>query len=138
MNHLIGKFAEYQLATDIRTRKRFSLSVYFSGVKYRKTLNIIDVRMRVQFQRADGKQLEIDIKAESDCNRVVLIEVKRWNKKVGVQVIRDFLEKIDAYIRLSKKKKIIPAFLSVGGFSAQAKKLCREKHIGVAETISYL
>jgi hypothetical protein len=138
LNHLIGKFAEYQLATDIRTRKRFPLSVYFSGVKDRKTLNIIDVRMRVQFQRADGKQLEIDIKAESDCNRVVLIEVKRWKKKVGVQVIRDFLEKVDIYTRLNKKKKIIPAFLSLGGFSVQAKKLCREMHIGVAETISYL
>lgn len=138
MNHLIGKFAEYQLATDIRTRKRFPLSVYFSGVKDRKTLNIIDVRMRVQFQRADGKQLEIDIIAESECNRVVLIEVKRWKKKVGVQVIRDFLEKVEIYARLNKKKKIIPAFLSVGGFSVQAKKLCREMHIGVTETISYL
>jgi len=53
-------------------------------------------------------------------------------------VIRDFLEKSDIYASLNKKKKIIPAFLSVGGFSVQAKKLCREKHIGVAETISYL
>jgi hypothetical protein len=138
LNHLIGKFAEYQLATDIRTRKRFPLSVYFSGVKDRKPLNIIDVSMRVQFQRSDGKQLEIDIIAESDCKRVVLIEVKRWKTKVGVQVIRDFLEKVTLYSKLNKNKKILPAFLSVGGFSVQAKNLCKERHIGVADTIAYL
>jgi len=138
LNHLIGKFAEYQLATDMRTRKKFPLSIYFSGVKETKTLNIIDVSMRIKYQREDGKEMEIDIKAASDCKRVVLIEVKKWTSKVGVQVIRDFLEKVEVYARSHKDKKIIPAFLSVGGFSVHAKKLCRQKHVGMAETIDYL
>ena len=84
----------------------------------------------------DGKEMEIDIKAESDCKKVVLIEVKKWKTKVGVQIIRDFLEKIDVYASLNKNKKIIPAFLSMGGFSVHAKKLCQDKKIGIAETIS--
>ncbi|KPA14549.1 Restriction endonuclease, type IV-like, Mrr domain protein, partial [Candidatus Magnetomorum sp. HK-1] len=138
LNNLIGKFAEYQLATDMRTRKKFPLSVYFSGVKDKKTLNIINVSIRIKFQRSDGKEMEIDIKAESDEKRVVLIEVKKWKQKVGVQVIRDFCEKIDIYSKLNKDKKILPAFLSVGGFSVHAKKMCKEKHIGMAETIAYL
>jgi len=138
LNHLIGKFAEYQLATDMRTRKKFPLSVYFSGIKDTHKLNIIDVSLRIGFQRADGKNIEIDIKAESDCKRVVLIEVKKWRSKVGVQVIRDFWEKVEIYASRHKDKTILPAFLSLGGFSAHAKKLCKEKHIGVAETIDYL
>jgi hypothetical protein len=137
LNQLVGKFAEYQLATDMRTRKKFPLTVYFSGVKETKVLNIIDVRIQITFQRPDGKKMEIDIKAESDCKRVVLIEVKKWKTKVGVQVIRDFLEKVETYSGLHKNKKICPAFLSIGGFSAHAKKLCRQHKIGMAETINF-
>jgi len=135
LNQLVGKFAEYQLATDMRTRKKFSLSVYFTGIKVRKKLNIMNVSLHVKFQRSDGKEMEIDIKAESDCKKVVLIEVKKWKTKVGVQVIRDFLEKVDVYAKLNKNKKVIPAFLSMGGFSVHAKKLCQNKKIGIAETI---
>ena len=51
LSHLIGKFAEYQLATDMRTRKKFSLTVYFSGIQDKKVLNIIDVRLHFKFQR---------------------------------------------------------------------------------------
>ena len=82
LSNLIGKFAEYQLATDMRTRKRFSLSVYFSNIKYKNKLNIIDVRLRERFQRNDGKGMEIDVLAESDCGRVIIIEVKKSKDKV--------------------------------------------------------
>jgi hypothetical protein len=138
LSNLIGKFAEYQLATDMRTRKKFSLTVYFENIKDVKKLNIIDVSLNVKFQRPDGKELEIDVRAESDCKRVVLIEVKKWNQKIGVQVVRDFWEKVEFYSKHHKKNKIIPAILSVGGFSVQAKKLCLEKQIGLAETIDYI
>ncbi|MCP4112011.1 MAG: hypothetical protein GY749_41870 [Desulfobacteraceae bacterium] len=137
LSQLIGKFAEYQLATDIRTRKRFPVSAYFSGAADKTKLNITDVRVRVRFQRQDGKGMEIDVIAESDCGRVVAVEVKKWKKPVGIQVIRDFLEKIHVYADLHPKKKIIPAFLSVGGFSSAARKLCKEKNIGIAERIAY-
>ncbi|KPA17417.1 ATPase domain protein, prokaryote domain protein [Candidatus Magnetomorum sp. HK-1] len=137
LSNLIGKFAEYQLATDMRTRKQFRLSVYFSGVKDDKRLNIKDVSIRVIFQRPDGKTMEIDIKAESNCGRIVLIEVKKRKTKVGVQIVRDFLEKIQIFSKQHPKKKILPAFLSVGGFSPKAKQLCEKQHIATAETIAY-
>ncbi|KPA10698.1 protein containing ATPase domain, prokaryote [Candidatus Magnetomorum sp. HK-1] len=133
LSNLIGKFAEYQLATDMRTRKKFSLGVYFTGIEDKKVINITDVRVHFKFQRDDGKEMEIDIKAESDCKRVVLIEVKKWKTKVGVQVIKDFVEKIQTYSSQQKNKKIIPAILSVSGFTVHAKKLCLEKNIGMAE-----
>ena len=138
LSNLIGKFAEYQLATDMRTRKRFLLSVYFSGIKDNKILNIKDVTIRHVFQRSDGKVLEIDIKAESDDNRIVLIEVKKWKKKVGVHVIRDFLDKVKVFAKQHPKKKILFGFLSVGGFSAHAKKMCEKEFIGMAERIPYI
>jgi len=138
MNQLVGKFAEYQLATDMRTRKKFPLAIYFSGVKDKKPLNIIDIRLRLLFQRPDAKNMEIDIHAESDDNRVVLIEVKKWTKKIGVEVIRDFWEKVNAYKGCYPNKKVYPCILSVGGFSVQAKKMCEDLGIGMAETIAYM
>ena len=51
LNNLVGKFAEFQLFTDFRTRQHFPLSIYFDGVKDNTRLNIAEVRMRDKFQR---------------------------------------------------------------------------------------
>ncbi len=139
LNNLIGKFAEYQLATDIRTRKRFPLSVYFSGVKDLTVLNIIDVTLRVKFQRSDGKEMEIDIVAKSDCGRVILIEVKKTKSKIGYDVLKDFKEKIASYIDYHSisAKNILSGFLSVGGFTEDAIGFCKQNNIGSTERIEY-
>ncbi|KPA10327.1 secreted protein, partial [Candidatus Magnetomorum sp. HK-1] len=50
----------------------------------------------------------------------------------------DFLEKIHSYSKQQKNKKIIPSFWSASGFTVQAKNLCKEKNIGIAERIEYL
>lgn len=65
LNSLTGKFAEFQLFTEFRSRKRFSLSAYFDGVKDSTKLNVTEVGMRHKFQRSDGKEMEIDVLAES-------------------------------------------------------------------------
>ncbi|KPA11248.1 hypothetical protein MHK_008559 [Candidatus Magnetomorum sp. HK-1] len=67
LNVIKGEIAEDRLARLFRKKKRFSLSIFFQGVKDKTQLNIIDVRTNVIFQRDDGKNMEIDIKAESDC-----------------------------------------------------------------------
>jgi len=83
LNQLTGKFAEYQLLTEFRSKKRFSLSAYFDGVVDERPLNIIDVRERFAacgfpiFQRGDGKRIEIDVHAKSSDGRVVLVEVRK-------------------------------------------------------------
>ena len=60
LSQLTGKFADYQLLTDVpnrqlltelaRSKKRFSLSAYFDDVVDESRLNIIDVRERFIFQ----------------------------------------------------------------------------------------
>ncbi|SLM31423.1 conserved hypothetical protein [Desulfamplus magnetovallimortis] len=137
----MGKFAEYQLATDFRSRKRFPLSVYFNGLPdtdiANTPLNIIEVKQRVKFQRQDGKEMEIDVMALSDDNRVVLVEVKKRNERVGITVVKDFLEKCNTYATMFADKKIMPAFLSTGGFTEEALLFCEDKEIGTAEKIEY-
>ncbi|MCP4104951.1 MAG: hypothetical protein GY749_05365, partial [Desulfobacteraceae bacterium] len=45
--------------------------------------------------------------------------------------------KTAAYLQRFPGKKILPAFLSVGGFTKGAAKFCKEKDIGVAEQIAF-
>jgi hypothetical protein len=80
VNHLSGMVAEYQIAMKFRSKKRFCLSQYFTNVKDDTKLNITDVKMRVKFQRPDGKEMEIDVMAQSDCDRVIIVEVKKDQK----------------------------------------------------------
>ncbi len=137
LNHLVGQFAEFQLFIDFRTRQQFSLSVYFDGVKDNTRLNITEVRMRDKFQRPDGKEMEIDVRADSACGRTVLVEIKKTKQKTGIALTRQLLEKTDAFAKRFPKRKILPAFLSVGGFTAPALDFCRKNGIGVAERIHY-
>ncbi|MDM8518254.1 hypothetical protein QUF76_18820, partial [Desulfobacterales bacterium HSG16] len=135
VNHLTGMMAEYQLSTEFRSRKRFSPSQYFSNVKDDVRLNIIDVKMRVTLQRPDGKNMEIDILAESDCGRVLAVEVKKTKNPVGLSIIEDFLEKLDIYADQNSKNRIIPAFFSSGGFTVNAQKCCEKNKIATAQEI---
>uniref|UniRef100_UPI00114CA7A7 hypothetical protein n=1 Tax=Candidatus Marithrix sp. Canyon 246 TaxID=1827136 RepID=UPI00114CA7A7 len=77
LNYFSGKMAENMLATALRNKKRFSLSKFFKNVKDNTALNIQKVKERVHIQREDGKNMELDIVAESSCGRMVLVEVKK-------------------------------------------------------------
>ncbi len=137
LNNIVGKFAEYQLATEFRTRKRFRLSAYFTGVKDDSQLNVIEVKQRVALQRADGKGLEIDVLAESSDGRVVLVEVKKRQIKMGLKAVEDFQEKVKAYAGQFPDKTVLAAYLSLGGFTDEARQFCREQGIGMVEQIRY-
>ncbi|KPA10603.1 hypothetical protein MHK_009190 [Candidatus Magnetomorum sp. HK-1] len=129
LNFLKGEIAEEQLAKLIRKEKRFVLSKFFNGVNDTTRLNIIDIRTHVMIQRADGKNMEIDIKAESDCGRIILIEVKNWKKKLSVNIVKDFFEKVETYAQHNSKTKLLPAIWAANGFSEPAKALCFKKGI---------
>ena len=137
LNNLSGKLAEYLLANEFRSRKRFALSLFFKGVRDDNELNITDVRERVTFQREDGKQMEIDVKAESRCGRVVLVEVKKTQAKIGLKAVEDFQEKIEVHRNRFPDKIIMPAFLSLGGFTDQAVQFCEAQGIGTAAQITW-
>ncbi len=140
---LVGRENEFDLLNGWleliprRLGKSRVLSAYFDGVQDKTKLNITEVCMRYKFQRSDEMEMEIDVLAESDCGRTVLTEVKKTKEKIGIGAVREFHEKTAAYSRRFPKKTILPAFLSVGGFTRGAAKFCREKGISTAERIAF-
>ncbi len=50
---------------------------------------------------------------------------------------RTFIEKLAAYKKAYPKKKILPAFFSVGGFTPKAMDLCKEAGVGTARRIEF-
>jgi hypothetical protein len=137
LNHLAGKLAENMLATEFRSRKRFLLSDYFQGVTDDTPLNLIDVRERVKFQRADSKDNEIDVLAQSSDNRIVLVEVRKRQEKTNLTDVEDLCDKAAAYATQQAGQTILPAFLSLGGFTAEALAFCTQASIATAEQINY-
>jgi len=135
LNNLSGKLAEHQLATAFRSRKRFALSAFFENVSDTTSLNIINVKERVIFQREDGKGMEIDVVAESSCGRIVLVEVKKTQNKMGLSTLEDFQEKIKVYSQLFVNQKMLPAFLSLGGLTDEALQFCQAQGIATAYRI---
>jgi hypothetical protein len=137
LNRLSGKMAEYLLAAAFRSRKRFALSDFFQEVIDTTRLNLIEVRERVFIQRSDGKKMEIDVVAKSSCGRVVLVEVKKTVAPTGPTMVEDFLEKVEVYGKQFPEQKILPAFLSLGGFTGNARRICQAHGIGWAEKIRH-
>ena len=88
-------------------------------------------------QRENGKQMELDVVAESSCGRVVVVEVKKWKEPIGATPVEDFAEKLKVYATQFPDKTILPAFLSLGGFTENARQLCEEHGIGTAEGLAY-
>jgi len=137
LSQLVGRMAEDQLALDFRTQGRFSLSAYFGGVKDETELNIQDVTTRFYIQRSDGKNLEIDVKADSLCGRSVLVEVKKTQTKTNKKVVEDFQEKIEIYREQNPNRRVLSAFLSLDGFTDDALLYCKEKEISTADRLNY-
>ncbi len=135
VNHLTGMMAEYQLAVEFRSRKRFSVSRYFTNIRDDTRLNITDVKMRVKFQRPDGKGMEVDVLAESDCGRILAVEVKKTKDPTGLTLVKDFLEKLEIYASQHPGKMILPAYFSAGGFTEEAQKFCEKNSIATAQEI---
>ncbi|WP_069471988.1 hypothetical protein [Candidatus Marithrix sp. Canyon 246] len=138
LNYFSGKMAENLLATALRNKKRFSLSKFFQNVKDNTALNIQKVKERVHIQREDGKNMELDIVAESSCGRVVLVEVKKTKTKIGLNQLEDFQEKVEVYKTLFPDAIVLAAYLSLGGFTDEAGDFCLKHGIGVAERIEEL
>ena len=135
LNYYSGKFAEHILAVAFRSHKRFALSRFFPNVTDTTALNLQKVKERVYLQREDSKRLELDIVAESADGRVVVVEVKKTQAPVGSQLIADFQEKIKLYQTQFPDVKVLPAYLSLGGFTKPARDLCVADGIGIASEI---
>ncbi len=137
LNHWSGMMAEYQLALALRSRKRFTLSEFCQGVRDTTVLTMTQVQQRVLLQREDGKVLELDLVAHSSCGRVVLVEVKKTQVKTALTLVADFWEKVQVYQHQHPEARILPAFLSLGGFTEEALTSCEEHGIGWATQIEH-
>jgi Restriction endonuclease len=135
-NYLEGMMAEHLLAIEFRTRKHFRLSAYFTGVRDDRLLNVIEVMERVPFQRPDSKGEEIDIIAKSDDGCVLMVEVRRRQERANLQTVQDLHDNALAYAQ-QFGLTVLPAFLSLGGFTKEAQTFCETNGIAVAETIAY-
>ncbi|MBF0199784.1 MAG: hypothetical protein HQK66_00440 [Desulfamplus sp.] len=135
LNRITGEVAEMQIANAIRSKKRFKLSRFFDLPFPDIVLNIVDVRLRVPFQRNDGKNMELDVVADSSCGRVLLMEVKKKAVKTGFALIENFIEKTMVFKKQHPEAIVLPAFLSLGGFTGDALDLCSQEGIAVCDTI---
>lgn len=137
LNHVTGQMAEYQLATALRSRKRFSLSAFFNGVTDETQWNLVNVRTRVTLQRADGKGAELDVVAEASDGRVLLVEVRKREVKATGKDVQDFGEKVAIYQSLHPEQQVQAAFLSLGGFTEEALALCQAQGIAWSSELIY-
>jgi hypothetical protein len=80
----------------------------------------------------------LDIVAESSGGRVVLVEVKKTQIKMGLNKVEDFQEKVEVYNNLFPDAIVLAAYLSLGGFTEEAGDFCLEYGIGVADKIEEL
>ncbi|MBF0200432.1 MAG: hypothetical protein HQK66_03795 [Desulfamplus sp.] len=140
VNHLSGMMAEYLLTCEFRSKKRFKLSHYFSNINENddKELNVQNVKMRVKIQRDDQKEMELDVVVESDDRRVVVVEVKKRREPSSINMVKDFMEKVEIYKQLNTEKIIIPAFFSIGGFKEEASQLCDEIGLAISTHIPFV
>jgi len=72
----------------------------------------------------------------SDDGRVLMIEVRKRQKPTGLKTVKDLSDNAQAYAR-QHDTTVLPAFLSLGGFTQEAKKFCIANGIGVAEEIDF-
>lgn len=143
LNYVTGKIAEEMFATELRSKKRIRAIEYFTFPKQASEqisgtpLNLTDVRTRQLIQRPDGKNLELDVVAQSDSDQTLLIEVKKTKEKIGPNVVTDFKEKVKVYQEIFQGRTVIPAFFSAGGFTDDAKKICDDEEIGTMTELTF-
>jgi hypothetical protein len=63
---------------------------------------------------------------------VVLVEVRKTQTKMGLKVVSDFQEKVEVYAQTFSIPLILPAFLSLGGFTEEAWQFCQTQGIATA------
>lgn len=137
LNHIKGQVTEFQFANTLRSRKRFRLAEFFDGATDDQPLNLLAVQTRVMLQRPDGAKKEVDIVAQTNDERVLLIDVKNQQERPNHETVADFLEKAALYSSQHPDKTLLLAFLSLGGFTEKALELCRQHGIAWTTELQY-
>jgi hypothetical protein len=64
--------------------------------------------------------------------------VRKRQAATGLKDVEDFADKVAAYRQQFPDQVVLPAFLSLGGFTDEARQLCEARGIAIAERIVYL
>ena len=137
LNNAEGRLAEAMLESDMRMRQQFKPSAYFWGMDDAPEIVIKEIYPRYYVQ-APGVKREIDLRIDSEDGISLLVEVKKTEKTMGAQVIRDFAAKVALFAEQNPDQKVLAAFLSKGGFTSDALTLCLEQGMGTATKVRYL
>lgn len=98
---------------------------------------MVDVQERVPIQRSDGKPEEIDLIAQTREGIVLMVEVRKRQEPTDLPTVTELYDNATHYAA-QQGVVVWPAFLSLGGFTAEAKAFCHAHGIGLAEQMVYI
>ncbi|MEM7537998.1 MAG: hypothetical protein AAF639_37855, partial [Chloroflexota bacterium] len=134
-----GRLAEMEMAFAFRSKQQtgqpIQLSDYFTGVTNTQPLTLVSVMERISHRMLNGDGEEIDIIAKADDGRVLMVEVRDRQDKTGAKPVMGLQTNALDYAE-QYGVTVLPAFLSLSGFTEEAKSFCEANGIGMAETIA--
>jgi len=142
-SHYKGVLAERTLAFEFRikqqVRQSIQLSDYFTGMAQTPPLQIIRIQERLPHQKLDGEQRELDIlmRTEAESSKdsyILMVEVRDRDHKTGVDAVTKLYENALDYAQ-QYDVTVLPAYLSLSGFTNEAKTYCGVNGIGMAEKL---
>ena len=138
LNNLVGRFAELQLENDMRTRKKFKLSVYFEGIGDDREFEIARIYPRHVVQAPNTRGGEIDLRVDGIDERTLIIEVKKHKNPIDASAVTTLSERAATFAAEHPDRVVIPCLLATGGFSPDALDACKAADIATASKIDYV
>ena len=111
-----------------------NLADYFTDVADTRPLTIVSVMERVSHRLLNGDGEEIDIIAKADDACVVMVEVRDRKDKTGMKPVMGLQTNALDYAE-QYSVTVLPAFLSLSGFTEEAAEFCRANGIGMAQEV---
>ncbi|MEM7535383.1 MAG: hypothetical protein AAF639_24610, partial [Chloroflexota bacterium] len=137
-NDFKGRLAEIKMAFVFRSKQQAGQSVnladYFTNITDTRPLNIISVMERISHRLLNGDGEENDIIAKADDGRVVMVEVRDRKDKTGTKPVMGLQANALDYAA-QYGVTVLPAFLSLSGFTGEATEFCKANGIGMAEEV---
>ncbi len=75
---------------------------------------------------------------EADDGRILAVEVKKLKTKIGLDEVDNFISKIKILKAVWPGRRILPAYLALGGFTEKAQARCGENGVGFASRMTYV
>ncbi|MEM7537465.1 MAG: restriction endonuclease, partial [Chloroflexota bacterium] len=137
-NDFKGRLAEMKMAFVFRGKQQagqpINLADYFTNITDTHPLTIVSVMERISHRMLNGDGEEIDIIAKADDGRVVMVEVRDRKDKTGTKPVMGLQTNALDYAA-QYGVTVLPAFLSLSGFTEEATAFCQANGIGMAEKV---